>query len=111
LQLAYKEGDPPFARQEPQELFHDPSKNTHHFLSAVSRLFHVYLMEEGARANNPAAQLSGGRAMIARFIRLPSIPHQEHWQSILAAARHESIRKRLILASHTMPGCAAGTLQ
>ena len=61
-------------------------------LLTVVRLFHVYLMEEGARSNNPAAQRSGGRAMIARFTRLPWIPNEEDWQSILAAARYESIR-------------------
>ena len=36
--------------------------------------------------------------MIARFTRLPWIPNEEDWQSILAAARHESIRNRVMLA-------------
>jgi len=67
-------------------------------LLTVVRLFHAYLMEEGIRANNPAAQRDGGRAMIARFTRLPWIPNEEDWQSILAAARSESIRNRVMLA-------------
>lgn len=66
------------------------------FLTVV-RLFHAYLMEEGVRAGNPAAH-STGRAMVARHHRLPWIPNEEDWRSILTVARLESIRNRVMLA-------------
>jgi site-specific recombinase XerD len=64
----------------------------------VVRLFHAYLMEEGVRPNNPAAQSSSGRGMVARHHKLPWIPNEEDWHSILAAARQEPIRNRAMLA-------------
>ncbi len=64
----------------------------------VVRLFHAYLMEEGVRPANPAAQNSSGRAMVARHHKLPWIPNEEDWHLILASARHESIRNRTMLA-------------
>ena len=67
-------------------------------LLTVVRLFHAYLMEEGARPNNPAAQSSSGRAMVARHHKLPWIPNEEDWHCILASARQESIRNRSMLA-------------
>ena len=67
-------------------------------LLTVVRLFHAYLMEEGARANNPAAQTGSGRAMVARHHKLPWIPNEEDWQRLLACARQESIRNRTMLA-------------
>jgi integrase/recombinase XerD len=67
-------------------------------LLTVVRLFHAYLMEEGVRPSDPAAQTSGGRAMVARHHKLPWIPNEEDWHRILAAARQESIRNRTMLA-------------
>ena len=67
-------------------------------LLTVVRLFHGYLMEEGTRSNNPAAQTSSGRAMVARHHKLPWIPNEDDWHRILAAARQESIRNRTMLA-------------
>jgi integrase/recombinase XerD len=67
-------------------------------LLTVVRLFHSYLMEEGVRPTNPAAQNSSGRAMVARHHKLPWIPNEEDWHSILASARQESIRNRTMLA-------------
>jgi len=67
-------------------------------LLTVVRLFHAYLMEEGVRPNNPAALSSSGRGMIARHHKLPWIPNEEDWHSILAAARQEPIRNRAMLA-------------
>jgi integrase/recombinase XerD len=64
----------------------------------VVRLFHAYLMEEGVRPNNPAAQSGSGRAMVARHHKLPWIPNEEDWHCILAAARQESIRNKTMLA-------------
>ena len=55
-------------------------------LTAV-RLFRGYLMEEGVRPNNPAAQSSSGRAMVARHHKLPWIPNEQDWHRIPAAAR------------------------
>jgi integrase/recombinase XerD len=67
-------------------------------LLTVVRLFHAYLMEEGVRANNPAATSHAGRPLIARHHKLPWIPNEDDWHSILAAARHEPIRNRVMLA-------------
>ena len=64
----------------------------------VVRLFHAYLMEEGLRSNNPVAQTSGGRGMVARHHKLPWIPKEEDWQAILVVARAEPIRNRAMLA-------------
>jgi integrase/recombinase XerD len=67
-------------------------------LLTVVRLFHAYLMEEGVRSNNPTAQSHATRAMIARHHKLPWIPNEEDWRSVLAAARQEPIRNRVMLA-------------
>ena len=67
-------------------------------LLTVVRLFHTYLMEEGVRPNNPAAQGHIGRAIVARHHKLPWIPNEDDWHSILVAARQESIRNRVMLA-------------
>jgi site-specific recombinase XerD len=67
-------------------------------LLTVVRLFHAYLMEEGVRANNPSATSLAGRPLIMRHHKLPWIPNDEDWHSILAAARQETIRNRVMLA-------------
>jgi integrase/recombinase XerD len=67
-------------------------------LLTVVRLFHAYLMEEGVRANNPAAGNRAGRPLITRHHKLPWIPNDDDWHSILAAARQEPIRNRVMLA-------------
>jgi len=67
-------------------------------LLTVVRLFHAYLMEEGVRANNPAATNHAGRPLIARHHKLPWIPNEDDWHSILAAARQAPIRNRVMLA-------------
>jgi integrase/recombinase XerD len=74
------------------------SNSTIQQLLTVVRLFHAYLMEEGAGPNNPAAQNSSGRPMVARHHKLPWIPNEEDWHCILASARQESIRNRTMLA-------------
>lgn len=66
-------------------------------LLTVVRLFHGYLMEEGVRPNNPAHG-HAGRPLIARHHKLPWIPNEDNWYSILAAARQEPIRNRAMLA-------------
>ena len=67
-------------------------------LLTVIRLFHAYLMEEGVRGNNPAAHSHTGRPLIARHHKLPWNPNEADWHSVLAAARHEPIRNRVMLA-------------
>jgi site-specific recombinase XerD len=64
----------------------------------VIRLFHAYLMEEGVRANNPAAHSHTGRPLIARHHKLPWIPNEDDWNLILDAARQEPIGNRVMLA-------------
>jgi site-specific recombinase XerD len=75
-----------------------PSNATIQQLLTVVRLFHVYLIEEGVRSNNPAAQGHTGRPLIARHHKLPWIPNEEDWHCILGAARQEPIRNRVMLA-------------
>jgi site-specific recombinase XerD len=72
------------------------------------RLFFDYLMEEGRRADNPVGRGRytpgkgfGGqrdRGLIPRFRKLPWIPNDEQWQAVIAAAKAESIRNRVMLA-------------
>lgn len=73
-------------------------------LLTVVRLFHTYLMEEGLRSNNPATQSHSGRPLVARHQRLPWIPNEEDWHRVLAAARQEPIRNRVMLALRMMLG-------
>jgi site-specific recombinase XerD len=72
------------------------------------RLFYDYLMEEGHRPNNPVGRGRytpgkgfGGtrdRGLIPRYTKLPWIPNDEQWRCILAAARGQILRNRLMLA-------------
>lgn len=72
------------------------------------RLFYDYLMEEGLRSTNPvgrgrytAGKGFGGardRGLIPRFTKLPWIPNDEQWKTVIEAARTESCRNRMMLA-------------
>jgi len=72
----------------------------------VVRLFYDYLVEEGVSPNNPVGRVSqgksgefgavGGRILLPRYRKLPWIPNDEQWQAILAAARQEPLRNRLM---------------
>jgi len=66
----------------------------------VIRLFYDHLVEEGVRAVNPVARGMSrhGRSLVPAQRRLPWIPTDEEWRMILAAARAESLRNRLMLA-------------
>jgi integrase len=72
------------------------------------RLFYDHLVEEGRRETNPVGRgrytpttSFGGhrqRGLVPRFTKLPWIPSDEEWHRILAAARAEPLRNRLMLA-------------
>lgn len=65
----------------------------------VVRLFYAYLVEEGVCKRNPVASHAPGvRSLVPRHRRLPWIPTEDQWSAILAAARQESLRNRLMLA-------------
>jgi len=65
----------------------------------VVRLFYAYLVEDGVCSRNPALSHSPGvRSLVPRHRRLPWIPTEEQWSAILAAARPEPLRNRLMLA-------------
>lgn len=76
-------------------------------LTAV-RLYYDYLSEEGVRPDNPVGRGRytpgkgyGGhqeRGLLPRFHKLPWIPGEDEWKAVLAAARDESPRNRLMLA-------------
>src|SRR5579885_2183685 len=72
------------------------------------RLFYDYLMEEGLRSANPVGRSRytpgkgfGGerdRGLIPRFTKLPWVPNDEQWKTVLEAARTETFRNRMMLA-------------
>lgn len=74
----------------------------------AARLFYDYLVEEGMRATNPVGrgQFTPGRTMtgradrglLPRLARLPWIPTDAQWRQILAVAREEPVRNRLMFA-------------
>jgi len=100
---------------------HRKGKNVIHLASGIGlanatvqqrlvavRLFYDYLVEEGQREINPvgrgrytAGKGFGGKrskALVPRLTKLPWIPADEQWQAILAVARREPIRNRVMLA-------------
>jgi integrase/recombinase XerD len=66
----------------------------------VVRLFYDYLIEEGVRSHNPAAYGTSGQigVLVRGQRRLPWIPTDEDWLTVLDAAREEPLRNRLMLA-------------
>jgi len=72
----------------------------------VVRLYYDYLVEEGLRKSNPVGRggrLShhGGhstRGLVARHRKLPWIPTDAEWNSLVTAAREEPLRNRLMFA-------------
>src|SRR5215469_16833682 len=65
-------------------------------------------MEEGHRSTNPVGRgrytpgkCFGGarnRGLIPRFTKLPWIPNDEQWRTVLETARRETFRNRMMLA-------------
>jgi integrase/recombinase XerD len=76
-------------------------------LTAV-RLFYDYLIEEDIRSTNPVGRgrytpakgFSGARdkGLIPRYHKLPWIPSEEQWRSVLETAKQEPLRNRVMLA-------------
>jgi integrase/recombinase XerD len=72
------------------------------------RLFYDFLVQDGLRSDNPVGRghytpgrCFGGqraRGLIPHYHRLPWIPTDEQWRQLLATARSESLRNRLMLA-------------
>jgi site-specific recombinase XerD len=71
------------------------------------RLFYDFLMEEGLRESNPVGlgrftpgrwQRGQQRGLVSRLTKLPWIPSETHWMSILDVAKTEPIRNRVMLA-------------
>ncbi len=64
----------------------------------VIRLFYDHLVEERVCPRHPLRPTIGGRGLIQRHRRLPWIPSEEQWQSILQVCRQEPLRNRVMLA-------------
>jgi integrase len=71
------------------------------------RLFYDFLMEEGVRESNPVGRgryTPGGRGgglqrgLVPRLVKLPWIPGEQEWLSVLEVARREPVRNRVMLA-------------
>ena len=71
------------------------------------RLFYDFLMEEGVRESNPVGRgryTPGGRGggfqrgLVPRLVKLPWIPSEQQWLSVLEVARREPVRNRVMLA-------------
>jgi site-specific recombinase XerD len=79
---------------------------TLHLRLVAVRLFYDFLVEERVCERNPVGRgrhrtgrgTPGERGLIPRFTGLPWIPTDEQWRALLAAAREESLRNRLMLA-------------
>ncbi len=71
------------------------------------RLFYDFLMEEGLRQSNPVGRGrytpgrafgGGSRGLVPRLTKLPWIPDEQEWLSILHVVRGEPARTRVMLA-------------
>lgn len=72
------------------------------------RLFYDHLIEDGVRADNPVGRGRytpgkgfGGRrdrGLIPRFKKLPWVPNDQQWKAVIAAAKDEPIRNRVMFA-------------
>ena len=76
------------------------SNASRHLRLTAVRLFYDYLVEEEARSTNPVVRGIAGseRSILRHQRRLPWIPNEEQWRVLLAAARAEPLRNRLMLA-------------
>lgn len=70
------------------------------------RLFYDHLVEEGLRELNPVGRgrytpgkhFGGSRGLIRHYSKLPWIPSDDQWRTLLEAARAATLRNRLMLA-------------
>lgn len=83
------------ARPEPRTILSNATLQQH---LTVIRLFYDYLVEEKICVRHPLRPPISGRSLVQRHHRLPWIPSDEQWQSILQACRQEPIRNRVMLA-------------
>ena len=86
---------PPDAEVTPQTRLSNATLQQH---ITVIRLFYDYLVEEKVCTRHPVRPLIGGRTLIQRHYKLPWIPNDEQWQSVLQASRRERLRNRAMLA-------------
>jgi integrase len=73
----------------------------------VVRFFYDYLIEEGVRTNNPVGRgrytpgtgfwRTRERGLLPRYQKLPWIPGDDEWTSILTVAGDEPLRNQLML--------------
>ena len=70
----------------------------------VARLFHDFLVEERICIRNPLRPAVAGRSFIQRQYRLPWIPNEEEWRTILEVCKQEPLRNRLMLAELSQSG-------
>lgn len=76
-------------------------------LTAV-RLYYDYLVEEGRRVDNPVGRgrytpgkgfgSTRERGLVPRYHRLPWIPTDEQWRTLLDSAKEEPLRNRVMFA-------------
>jgi integrase/recombinase XerD len=64
----------------------------------VVRLFHDFLVEERICIRNPLRPAVAGRSFIQRQYRLPWIPNEDEWRTILEVCKQEPPRNRAMLA-------------
>ena len=62
----------------------------------VVRLFHDFLVEERICTRNPLRPAVAGRSFIQRQYRLPWIPNEEEWRTILHVSKQEPLRNRVM---------------
>lgn len=64
----------------------------------VIRLFHDDLVEENVCPRNPLRPATNKRSLIPPHHRLPWIPSEEQWHTILQACKRQSLRNRVMFA-------------
>lgn len=67
----------------------------------VVRLYYDFLIEQGYRPDQPVGRgrfSTSKRGLVPRYHRLPWIPGDEEWGTILEAARKEPLRNRVMFA-------------
>lgn len=93
-------------RQETRTTLANASLQQH---LTVVRLFYDYLVEENVCLRNPLRPSVSGCGVIRRHERLPWIPTEDQWRTILEACQQETLRNRTMLAmSYESPRTSPG---